>query len=77
MNKKTLRRERFENVAARRVQKVIDFLESLSNCSNRTNYEYTEDDVKKMFKAIREKVSLSESAFGKQIDKSGKNAFKF
>jgi hypothetical protein len=75
--KKSLRRGRFEKVAARRVQKIIDFLDSLSNCANRSNYDYTEDDVKKMFKAIRDKVSQSESSFDKQLDKGGRNSFKF
>lgn len=77
MNKKSIRRERFENVAARRVQRIVDFLESLSNCSNKANYEYTDEDVKKMFKAIREATSRSESAFDKRLSKEGKNSFKF
>jgi len=77
MSRKSTRRERFENVAARRTQRVIDFLDSLSNCSNRSNYEYTEEDVRKMFKAIREAVGRSESAFDNQVNKEGKNTFKF
>lgn len=77
MSKKSIRRERFENVAARRVQKVMDFLDSLANCSNRTNYEYTDEDVRKMFSALREKVKLTEGAFGSALNKSEKNKFKF
>jgi hypothetical protein len=77
MNKKSIRRERFENVASRRVQKVMDFLDSLANCANRTNYEYTDDDVKKMFSALREKLKMTESAFGSALNKTEKNKFKF
>lgn len=77
MIKKSTRRERFENVAARRTQRILEFLDSLSNCSNRSNYEFTEEDVKKMFKAIREATNRSESAFGKVINKEEKNTFKF
>ena len=77
MAKKNIRRERFETVAARRVQKIIDFLDSLSNCSNTANYEYSEDDVKKMFKVIREQLNTTESAFDKQLNRNGKNSFKF
>jgi hypothetical protein len=75
--KKNARRERFETVAARRVQKIIDFLDSLSNCANRANYEYTDDDIKKMFKAINDQLSITKSAFDQQISKEGKNSFKF
>lgn len=77
MNRKSIRRERFENVASRRVQKVMDFLDSLANCANRTNYEYSDDDVKKMFSALREKLKMTESAFGNALNKTEKNKFKF
>ena len=46
---KTLKRQRFEKVASNRVQKILDFLNLLQNCSNRNNYEYTEEDVEHMF----------------------------
>jgi hypothetical protein len=70
------KRERFEIVAAKRVQKVLDSLESLSKCSHRGNYEYSESDIKKMIRAIKEKVLLLELAFKQQGGKS-KNEFKF
>jgi hypothetical protein len=77
MSKQSLRRERFEKVAARRVKKVLDVLDSLANCSNRGNYEYGEDDVKKMFNAIKERIKTSEAAFNNEINKASKNEFKF
>jgi hypothetical protein len=77
MNKKSLRRERFEKVAARRTQKILDFLDSLANCSNKSNYEYTDADVRKMFNAIKEKVKQTEAAFGNAINREEKNKFKF
>jgi hypothetical protein len=77
MNKKSLRRERFENVAARRTQKILEFLDSLANCANRSNYEYSEEDIKKMFAAIKERTKTTEAAFDKEINRSEKNKFKF
>lgn len=77
MDKKSTRRDRFENVAARRTQKILEFLDSLANCSNRNNYEYTENDIRKMFSAIRERVKTSEAAFDKELNRSEKNKFKF
>jgi hypothetical protein len=77
MEKKSVRRSRFETVAARRTQKILEFLDSLSNCANRSNYEYTEEDVRKMFNAIKEKLKSSEGAFGKEMSRNEKNIFKF
>ena len=77
MAKKSTRRERFENVAARRTQKILDLLDILGNCSNRTNYEYTDSDIRKMFSAIKEKTRNTEAAFGSAMNKEEKNKFKF
>ena len=76
-NKKSVRRIRFEKVAARRVQKIIDFMDSLANCANTGNYEYTSEDVRKMFKAIKDQLGNTEAAFSKQMMKEEKNSFKF
>lgn len=77
MNKKSIRRQRFENVAARRTQKILDLLDILGNCSNKSNYEYTDDDVRKMFSTIKEKTKNIEAIFGNSISRGEKNKFKF
>ena len=77
MDKKSLRRERFEGVAAKRTQKILDMLDVLGNCSNRSNYEYSEDDVKKMFGAIEAKTKSTRVLFGNAVNKEEKNKFKF
>ena len=77
MGKKTLRRERFESVAARRTQKILELLDILGNCSNKSNYEYTDEDIRKMFSAIKDKTKSIEAIFGNSISKQEKNKFKF
>jgi hypothetical protein len=77
MSKKTLRRERFENVAARRTQKILDLLDILGNCSNKSNYEYSDDDIRKMFLAIENKTKNIKASFGNAINREEKNKFKF
>jgi hypothetical protein len=77
MKTKSTRRLRFENVAAKRTQKILDFLDSLSKCANRTNYEYNEEDVKKMFKAIKDQVNNCEGQYFNELKKKSKNQFKF
>lgn len=77
MSKKSLRRERFENVAARRTQKILDLLDILGNCSNKSNYEYSDDDIRKMFLAIENKTKNIKATFGNAINREEKNKFKF
>jgi hypothetical protein len=71
-----LKRERFINVGGRRVQKVLDSLDSLSKCANRNNYDFTEEDILKMTKTIKEKIRLLELSFTGNT-KTIKNSFRF
>lgn len=70
------KRERFEKVASNRVQKVIDFLGLIGNCSNKNNYEYTEKDVELMFKEINRAVKEARVMYDKELNKT-KTGFKF
>ena len=70
-------RERFEDVAGKRVQFIIDKLELLGNCSNQNNYEYSEEDLRKMFLAIKETLKSTESKFTKELSRLNKKKFKF
>jgi hypothetical protein len=76
MAKASAKKDRFKNVAGRRVQKVLDDLDSLSKCSNRSTYDYTDEEVRKMLKAITEKVALLRASFSAS-SKSGKQTFEF
>ena len=46
---KSEKRLRFEKVASKRVQKIIDTIDLLANCANKGNYEYDDKDVEQMF----------------------------
>ena len=70
------KRERFETVAANRVQRIIGDLDLLTKCANKNNYEYNDDDVQKMFVAIKKKIKNAEEIFKHNLSK-GKNEFKF
>lgn len=76
VEKGNIRRQRFEKIASRRVQKVLDDINVLSNCSNRNNYEYSDTDVKKMMSAIRSQLKQLEMAFLDQKG-NGKRTFRF
>ncbi len=51
------KKDRFKRLASSRTNAVIEKLEILGNCSNRSNYEYTDDEVKQMLLAIERKLN--------------------
>ena len=71
-----LKRDRFKNVAGRRVQKILDDMDSLSKCANRSKYDYNNNDIVKMMKAIKEKIKVLEASYTSNT-KSSKNTFEF
>jgi hypothetical protein len=74
---KKSRRERFETVGGNRVNIILKTLSNLASCANRNNYEYSEADVRKMFKAIKDKVALVEKQFAAELDRQKSMEFKF
>lgn len=68
------RRERFVRLAEARTNKIIDMVKLLGNCSNLSNYEYTQDDVKHIFDAIEQEVKSAKARF-KNADPSKKSKF--
>ena len=77
MNNNT-RRKRFTKVATNRVQKIIDYLNLLQNCSNRRNYEYDEEDVHHMFEEISKALKEAKAVYTNQLSKgNGKSDFTF
>jgi len=56
MTTNIVQRERFLRVIESRVNKVLDNLDNLGKCSNKRNYEYTEEEVKRIFREIDKKV---------------------
>jgi hypothetical protein len=50
------KRDRFVRIVERRVNNIFDALDSLGKCANKRNYEYGDDDVKRIFSAIDKKI---------------------
>ena len=55
--------KRFQRLAARRTQRVLHRLDVLGNCSNKSNYVYSPEQVEKIFKTLRDKVNEIEMRF--------------
>jgi len=57
------KRERFVRLAEARVNKILEMLRLLGNCSSKGNYEYTEADIKKIFNALEHELKITKSRF--------------
>lgn len=76
MDNSKLKKDRFKRVASKRVDKLLQGIRSLSKCSNINNYEYSEDDVQKMIKAIKEELRTMEASYKKNL-KNNIDSFNF
>ena len=56
-------RDRFKRLATDRTNTVLKRLKVLGNCSNRSIYEYDEQDIDKIFSEIERKVKETKAKF--------------
>ena len=50
------KRDKFVRLAEARTNKIIDMIQLLGNCSNSGAYDYTQQDVDKIFTAIENEL---------------------
>jgi len=63
LSKNETLRDRFKRLATARTNSILQRLKVLGNCSNRHIYEYTEDDIDKIFSEIERKVKETKAKF--------------
>ena len=56
-------REKFVSLAEKRVTKAIKDLRLIGNLSNRTNYSYTKEDVKKIITSLNKEIRSLKQRF--------------
>jgi hypothetical protein len=64
--------EKFHMLAEKRVTKLLTGMRRVGNLSRRASYDYTPDEVAKMFDAIRKATDEAEARFT-----GGQNYFRF
>ncbi len=62
-SKKETSQERFKRLATLRTNTVLRRLKVLGNCANRQAYQYTEEDVDKIFYEIERKLKEVKAKF--------------
>jgi len=66
------KKDRFKRLAELRVTNVLKTLRILGNLSNTSNYQYSNEEVVKIFKVIREQLDLVEKKFDAGTQKEKK-----
>jgi|SaaInlStandDraft_5_1057022.scaffolds.fasta_scaffold405054_1 hypothetical protein len=56
-------REKFVELAEKRVQKTIKSMRLIGNLSNKTNYSYEDADLKKIFTTLRRELDMVKKKF--------------
>lgn len=64
--------DKFKRVASKRVNEILAKVDTLGNCANKNTYDYTDEDVRKVFKAIDTKLKEVKSTFKTTKDNSFK-----
>ena len=60
---KETKEQRFKRLTEQRVNAILDKLRVLGQLSNRSNYDYTEEQVDAAFKAIQREINAARAKF--------------
>jgi hypothetical protein len=64
------KKDKFVRIAEARTNKIIDMIRLLGNCSNKASYEYSKEDVRKIFTAIENELKAAKAKFDSSSDDS-------
>lgn len=56
-------RTKFVRLANKRVGKALKAIQLVGNLSNKSNYDYTDEDVAKIFKALQDEINAGRKRF--------------
>ena len=59
------KKAKFKRIASARTSRILEDLRLLGNCSNSSTYEYTQDEVNKIFTVIEKEVKRVKTSFDK------------
>ena len=67
-------RERFLEVAESRTNSILEKIRILGNCSNKSLYNYSPEEINKIFKTIQDDLDHTKAKF--KLEESRKRKFK-
>jgi hypothetical protein len=69
------KRDSFERLAVKRVNRAIKDIRLIGNLSNRSAYQYEDEDVRKIVKALQKELETLKARFAAPGE-AGENEFK-
>ncbi|MCG2700236.1 hypothetical protein L6274_04235 [Candidatus Parcubacteria bacterium] len=63
MNKGETKNDRFKRIVTKRTNNILNKIRVLSNCSNKNSYNYTFDEVNKVFNTIEKATREARNKF--------------
>lgn len=66
------KQERFKRLAEARVNKILSMLRLLGNCSFKGTYEYTEEQVEKVFQKLQSELDCTYQRFKSAVKAKGR-----
>ena len=70
------KKQRFDRIANARKDKILDTLRLLENCSNKSNYDYTDEDINNIFENLEQAIRDVKSKFTSDTKEKRINEFK-
>lgn len=69
-------REKFIRLANKRVSNALKAIDLIGNLSNKSNYDYSDSDVVKIFRALNEEIQRAKTRFETASGKKEQKKFK-
>ena len=69
------KQKNFKRIAEARVEKTLDMMDLIGNLSNTSFYEYTDEDIDKIFSALQESLDKNKDKFNKTKKQKTKRRF--
>ena len=67
-----IKKDNFNRISATRVSKIIESISKLKNLSNKSFYEYDEQQIKEIFCKIQEELDKQKEYFEIEMNKPAK-----
>ena len=66
------KRDNFKRIAENRVNKILDLYKQLGNLTNNSFYEYTNEEIEKIFQELEKELKNTKKKLISNNDKKGK-----
>ena len=69
--------EKFKSLSEHRVNQILDKIRILGNLANKSNYQYSQEEVAKMFRVIEKELRETKDKFSPKGNKKNQRKFKW